>query len=556
MKYLSIPRSRTAVARCLVALVGLVVGSAAVWAIVTDLTLVGTLHTPVAEHIDQHELLALVQNGRHQEAFEEAFEHGDEFFETEFNALDGGGANVGDGSRYTRVPRADLSGGGAWASHVPERATGPNATACNSCHIQLFDDGAGSPVANVHRDTRHSGQIGMFIQRNTPHLFSPGALQRLAEEMTTTLWEARDAARQRACRFGASGPSPLEAKGVSFGSIAAVRAGNAPQSRPCEVRYDTSRVEGIDADLVVRPFQWKGSVAFLRDFNRGAAHNEIGIQPVETTGDHVDGDGDGVADEATIGDMTALAIYLAAQPRPTSKLELASLGLIEPLDGAEVFAIRRGARVFRDTGCVSCHRPSLLIDDPIFHEPSRHAAYRDAVFPAGQDPVSLGVIPRFPVSFDLTRDQPDNQIHDDNGQLVFRLGSFRKDASGRAMVGLFGDLKRHVMGNRLAEAIDEVGTGPATFLTENLWGVGSSAPYLHDGRATTLTEAILEHGGEGAAAREAFRSGSPQDQAALVAFLDNLVLFKLEDEEVVVAPPPSVELKPTLRRRLHHRRTR
>ena len=50
------------------------------------------------------------------------------------------------------------------------------------------------------------------------------------------------------------------------------------------------------------------------------------MQPVKLAGDGVDGDGDGVADEMTVGDMTALAIYLAAQPRPTTKMELASLG--------------------------------------------------------------------------------------------------------------------------------------------------------------------------------------------------------------------------------------
>ena len=73
---------------------------------------------------------------------------------------------------------------------------------------------------------------------------------------------------------------------------------------------------------------------------------------------------------------------------------------------------------------------------------------------------------------------------------------------------LFGDLKRHFMGPRLAEPVNEIAGDdvtpiptnprnrhtPETFLTENLWGVGSTAPYLHDGRATTLAEAIIEHG--------------------------------------------------------------
>ncbi len=54
------------------------------------------------------------------------------------------------------------------------------------------------------------------------------------------------------------------------------------------------------------------------------------MQAVEIVGHDRDGDFDGVVNEITIGDMTALAVYLAAQPRPTTLLELNSLGLLEP----------------------------------------------------------------------------------------------------------------------------------------------------------------------------------------------------------------------------------
>ena len=94
----------------------------------------------------------------------------------------------------------------------------------------------------------------------------------------------------------------------------------------------------------------------------------------------------------------------------------------------------------------------------------------------------------------------------------------------------FGDLKRYNMGSGLAERIDEVGTGASVFLTENLWGVGTTAPYMHDGRSTTLTEAILEHGGEATNAKNAFVALATSSQLDLIAFLNNLVLFKV--------PPP------------------
>jgi hypothetical protein len=522
-------------------------GGAGVFAFVgsSQLPIVASVHKPAfGEHVeDDMHFVGLVQGGQAVEAYEEAFEIGDEMFETRFNALDGVGANVGDGTRFTRVPRADLKGPGQWARHTPTRITGPNAQACAGCHLEPFDDGAASTQGNVHRDPQRSGVMSRFIQRNTPHLFAPGAVQRLAEEMTEELFATRDRVRDDACRLG-SASRPLAAKGIAFGRIGARRSG----PLPCRVTYDTSLVAGVATDLIVRPFQWKGARVSLRDFNRDAAHQEIGMQAVEIVGDDVDGDFDGVANEFTVGDMTAMAVYLAAQARPTSKLELASLNLIEPLPAAETAAINRGRQVFGSVGCASCHSPSLRINNPVFSEPSQNASFRDATFPAGQDPVARGVDPQFPVTFDLTRDQPDNRIKDAAGNVVYSLGALARDANGRGVVELFGDLKRHDMGAGLAEAIDDIGSGRASFLTENLWGVGSTAPYLHDGRATTITEAILEHGGEAGPSRAAFLRLAVADRKALAAFLDNLVLFKMEEDpatgaQVVTMAPQSVKLR-------------
>ena len=529
----------------------LLLSAGAIRAMIYDMGLVRTLHEPNAEHTNQLDLLNLVKGGQNDEAVEAAFEAGDEFFETEFNALDGVGANVGDGSRFTHVPRADLNGPGQWAQHQPPRATGPNAISCNACHIQLFDDGGGSVVANVHRDPLHTGNVKQFIQRNTPHVFALGATQRLAEEMTLQLDTQRKAIAAQACTFGSSSGT-LQAKGISYGTLRAARArsvaANDPLQAglPCGVTFDTSGVQGVAADLVVRPFQWKGNKATVRDFNRGAAHDEIGMQAVELVGEGVDGDGDHVVNEVSVGDITALSVYLASQPRPTTKMELAALNLIDPLTANESLRIRNGATVFNKIGCQTCHVQRLLLDDPTFSEPSQVAAFRDARFPAGQDPLALGVDPKFAIKVDLTKDQPDNQVHYSDGS-VYRLGSLTKDSNGKAVVDLFGDLKQHDMGPGLAEAIDEAGNGRAMFLTRNLWGVGSSGPYLHDGRATTLTEAILEHGGEAQSSRNQFAGLSRNDQRSLIAFLNNLVLFKMEDGEVVIPPPPTVRLNSALR---------
>jgi CxxC motif-containing protein (DUF1111 family) len=87
---------------------------------------------------------------------------------------------------------------------------------------------------------------------------------------------------------------------------------------------------------------------------------------------------------------------------------------------------------------------------------------------------------------------------------------------------LYSDLLLHDMGPTLGDGIVEGLAGPNDFRTAPLWGVRASAPYLHDGRAATLEEAILLHGGEASAARARFTDLTPTARAALVAFLAGL----------------------------------
>ena len=64
-------------------------------------------------------------------------------------------------------------------------------------------------------------------------------------------------------------------------------------------------------------------------------------------------------------------------------------------------------------------------------------------------------------------------------------------------------MKRHDLGPAFHERNYD-GTTTTQFMTEPLWGVGSTAPYGHDGRSINLREVILRHGGEAQAARDAF----------------------------------------------------
>ncbi|HSM13876.1 MAG TPA: di-heme oxidoredictase family protein, partial [Thermoanaerobaculia bacterium] len=71
------------------------------------------------------------------------------------------------------------------------------------------------------------------------------------------------------------------------------------------------------------------------------------------------------------------------------------------------------------------------------------------------------------------------------------------------------------------------------FTTARLWGVADTAPYLHDGRATTLEEAIEFHGGEAQGARDAFLALGPADRDELLVFLGKLRTPKRPNEELI-----------------------
>jgi len=84
----------------------------------------------------------------------------------------------------------------------------------------------------------------------------------------------------------------------------------------------------------------------------------------------------------------------------------------------------------------------------------------------------------------------------------------------------YSDLLVHYMGIGLADGIVMGLAQGNEFRTQPLWGARHHAPYMHDGRADTLEDAILLHDGEGRNARNAFTALSPADRAAVIKFLE------------------------------------
>ena len=397
-------------------------------------------------------------------------------FSTPFNRLDG----YGDGPVDLADPlspggRPTLQGNGTFL-----RVNGLDAQSCLECHSSASNrtipfrfgvGGHGASSANVlagPRDIDVDDEAGngfaAFDGRyiNPPFLFGSGGIELLALEMTEDL----HALRARAI-FSPGVDVPLETHGIAYGSI---RYDAQTQT------FDTSRVEGVDADLVVRPFGRKGEFATVRAFGAAAMDFHFGMQPVERVGAGVDDDGDGVADEIFVGELSALHVFGTQLERP----------VIEEW----TTEARRGLRAFDAIGCASCHVPRLQTH-------GRELRYR---FPEVEEDPSSNVYLRV--------------------DLASSTAGFDAAGATGLDIPLFSDLKRHDMGAGLSESTGS--SRDSWFITPRLWGVADSAPYLHDGRATTLTDAILAHGGEGQAARDGFAALDQVDQVALVTFLKRL----------------------------------
>lgn len=103
--------------------------------------------------------------------------------------------------------------------------------------------------------------------------------------------------------------------------------------------------------------------------------------------------------------------------------------------------------------------------------------------------------------------------------------------SSVGQLGAYTDLLLHNMGPDLADGIsmgmpqfstlEAFHTGQE-FRTQPLWGVRLHGPWLHDGRADSLNDAIILHGGEATAARDAYLGLTPLEQDAVIKFLEAL----------------------------------
>ena len=102
-----------------------------------------------------------------------------------------------------------------------------------------------------------------------------------------------------------------------------------------------------------------------------------------------------------------------------------------------------------------------------------------------------------------------------------RTGEHEVRPLSHTLVFAYTDLLLHDMGPELAD-ICMADAGPAEFRTEPLMGLRHMTRFLHDGRASSVSDAILAHGGEATRSRDAFAELDEKEREALLAFLATL----------------------------------
>lgn len=379
---------------------------------------------------------------------------------------------------------------------------GPDATACIGCHWKGGFAGSGGRSDNTYF-LGDGNDIRTHDERNPPALWGAGWSERIAAEMTAALHAQAEAARAAADASGEVQTVALSAKAIAFGTLR-VPPGDAP--------WDTSGVQGVDADLVVKPFGYRGVFATLRDFVQTSFHLHMNMQAEELVaaphayvalgeGPTADPDADGVQRELTEGQISAVALFLATLDVPTIQipehfLNVESRGAFSipsVMTDPDEYAMRwaSGFHVFETVGCTSCHVPFMPVSDAVY--------------------TTTGGLSGGVLSVDLAAHaaKPGPSVADD----------------GTWLVPVFSDFKRHHMGDLLDGVNPEHGVPSDVYMTRRLWGVANTSPFMHDASAVTFDEAIAMHGGTGseaAFAASAFAALDEAEKADVRIFLTSL----------------------------------
>jgi hypothetical protein len=419
-----------------------------------------------------------------------AVRRGRQLFQRKFTLLQGLGPRTQDGI-------GDISGMAAIGAGIID--------SCAGCH--------GRP--------RGSAGFGGDVvtkpdSRDAPHLFGLGLQEMLADEITSELRQIRQGAIDEARARRQTVARTLRSKGISYGVIRASASGS----------VDTGGVVGVNRDLRVRPFFAQGDTTSIREFVVGAFNDEMGLQAVDPltargasgqrvvtpTGMVLNGATDEVKRSLVSTPSEDQDLDGKVNEIPTSLVDFMEFYLFnyfKPATYQRTSVTQAGQSLMVTVGCTACHIPNLTVNR------DRRIADVETNYDT-----SRGIFNNLYAVASLLVSETD----DGSGHPTIKV-PLRNSFTVR---NFYADMKRHDIGPGFYERNYD-GTMRKEFMTEPLWGVGSSAPYGHDGRSINLREVILRHGGEASAARNAFARLSSGQQNAIFEFLNSLVLFPPDD---------------------------
>lgn len=249
----------------------------------------------------------------------------------------------------------------------------------------------------------------------------------------------------------------------------------------------SGRVCRLPGDKIGR-FGWKSQKSNLRDFAMTACAVELGLN----VPDHPQAGLPSDPSYAPKGfdmdqaECDALVDYLTKLPAP---------GQVKTRSDAEAKYISEGQTLFASVGCAVCHTETMgevtgVYTDMLLHD-------------MGQDLADTGDYGVF---------VPDSPGGEAEG-VVPDLAELMKPQTQQALIAVNA---------RKEDLSKTLGATRTEWRTPALWGVRDSAPYLHDGRADNIQQAIAFHGGEGTISARQFFALSTKDRMKVVAFLKTL----------------------------------
>lgn len=238
------------------------------------------------------------------------------------------------------------------------------------------------------------------------------------------------------------------------------------------------------SDGKIGRFGWKAQKASLHDFTMTACAFELGLHTPEQKQADVPTQPEYQAPglDLTQEECVALVGYLKELPAPAVRV---------PSSPVEEKYVSTGRDLFTSVGCATCHVPKLGQVDGIYSDLLVHNMG-----------LELADIGGYGIS---DPDVPEETPDDPESTLA------AAPVPGAEKAAFVGTPKKIIGATR------------AEWRTPPLWGVRDSAPYLHDGRASTLDQAIAVHGGEGLKSAQLFFELSHAERLQVLAFLKTLI---------------------------------